>query len=129
MLELALNEDQDGLFQKDIAVKQDISVYYLDQIIAGLKTAGLIRNAGGKKSGYVLNRSTEDISIYDVYRAFEEDLAIIACVTVEEHCPQGDACVMRDFWCILNDDIRNYMESTRLSKLVQNFRNKQKISP
>ena len=125
MLELALSEDQEGLYQKDIAIKQDISVNYLDQIIAALKTAGLIRNAGGKKSGYVLNKPKEDISIYDVYLAFEEDLAIIGCLIEGDTCPRGKHCVLREFWCGLNNNIKDYMESMSLSQLVHNFRNKQ----
>ena len=70
MLELALKSDkEEGTLQKEIAENQDVSLKYLDHIIASLKSAGLIVNAGGKKSGYRLNRPAEEISIYDVYSA------------------------------------------------------------
>ena len=71
VLELALNAEREGgTFQKEIAESQDVSVKYLDHIIASLKKAGLIHNVGGKKSGYVLTKSPHEISIYDVYSAF-----------------------------------------------------------
>ena len=64
MLELALNaEREEGTFQKEIAENQDVSVKYLDHIIADLKSAGLIVNTGGKKSGDRLNRPPEEISL------------------------------------------------------------------
>ena len=51
MLELSLRENMGGgILQREIAENQDVSVKYLDQIIASLKAAGLIVNAGGKKA-------------------------------------------------------------------------------
>lgn len=49
MLEIALQEDNKGVFQKDIAKNQQISEKYLDLIIASLKANGLIANTSGKK--------------------------------------------------------------------------------
>ena len=84
ILELALNADMEGgTFQKDIAKNQDVSVKYLDHIISSLKKAELVSNVGGKKSGYELTRSANDINIYDVYAAFEDDLAIIDCLVID----------------------------------------------
>jgi len=67
MIEIALNENQSGVLQKDIAKNQQLSEKYLDQIIASLKVSGLIVNAGGKKSGYILNKPLSEIKIYDIY--------------------------------------------------------------
>ena len=52
ILEIALEESENGVFQKDISERQKISNKYLDNIITALKTAGLIKNVKGKKSGY-----------------------------------------------------------------------------
>ncbi len=118
MLELALNEgNKDGVYQKDIAVNQEVSVKYLDHIIASLKRAGLIRNAGGKKSGYKLGRPATEISIYDIYRAFGEDLAIIDCLLTAGKCPRKQDCVLKDYWCGLNQVIKASMESMTLDEL------------
>jgi len=119
MLELALHAGgNEGVFQKDIAINQNVSVKYLDHIIASLKAAGLITNVGGKKSGYKLGRSAEDISIYDIYKAFEDELAIIDCLLTEDHCPRKKHCVLKDYWCELNHNIRTSMESMNLMELA-----------
>ncbi len=88
MLELALNENRgNGTLQKEIAENQDVSIKYLDHIIADLKAAGLIVNVAGKKSGYRLTRSSKQISVYDIYSAFDDELAIIDCLLVGGECP------------------------------------------
>jgi Rrf2 family protein len=123
MLELALNENGEaGIFQKDIAENQNVSVKYLDHIIAALKAAGLIINVGGKKSGYRLNRQAKDISVYDIYTAFEEELVIIDCLLHWSHCPNKQHCVMKDYWSELNQTIRSSMESMNLKVLAKQYK-------
>jgi len=120
VLELALNADKEGgTFQKEIAKSQDVSIKYLDQIIASLKKAGLILNIGGKKSGYILARPAKQITVYDVYAAFEDDLAIIDCLVSDGECPRREMCVMKDYWCELNEAIRNNMQQMNLQLMAE----------
>ena len=124
VLELALDADKEGgTFQKDIAQNQDVSVKYLDHIVASLKKAGLITNIGGKKSGYVLTKPARDINIYDVYAAFEEDLAIIDCLLSDGDCPRKGSCVLKDYWCGLNESIKTSM----LAMNIETLANKHKV--
>ena len=120
VLELALNADKEGgTFQKDIAESQDVSVKYLDHIISSLKKAGLISNMGGKKSGYILTKPAREISIYDVYAAFEEDLVIIDCLLKDGDCPRKGTCVLKDYWCDLNQSIRTSMAAMNIAQLAE----------
>ena len=123
MLELALQAERgEGILQKNIAENQNVSVKYLDHIIADLKAAGLVANVGGKKSGYRLNKPADEISIYDIYRAFEKDLTIIDCLLEHGHCPRKKTCVLKDYWHGLNQTIRSSMESQNLKDLVDKTR-------
>lgn len=117
MIEIAMDIEQHGVFQKDIAVNQNISVKYLDQIIPSLKVAGLIINLRGKKSGYILTRKPADITIYDIHRAFEP-LIIVDCLEHKANCNRLEGCVARNFWCGLNDHITNYLKSITLQNLI-----------
>lgn len=119
MIELAMLDGDKGILQKDISKNQNISMKYLDHIVAHLKAAGLIINVAGKKSGYRLTRSADKISVYDIYRAFDHDLSIIDCLSEEGFCSRDKMCAARDFWDKLNEKIISYMESVRLSDLSE----------
>ncbi|VAW24678.1 hypothetical protein MNBD_BACTEROID01-450 [hydrothermal vent metagenome] len=118
MVELAMQKNNKGIFQKEISKNQGISIKYLDQIISSLKAAGLIKNAGGKKSGYLLTRKPGEISVYDIYKAFESDLRIIDCLGSNSTCSREYQCAAQGFWTGLNDQIINYLESETLDNLA-----------
>jgi Rrf2 family protein len=117
IIEMGLPENSKGMLQKDIAQNQMISEKYLDPIIAALKTAGLIINIGGKKSGYVLARPANKINLYDVYRAFEMGPCIVPCILSPKSCERSKACAAMEYWGDLNDSIKAHMKSMTLDKL------------
>jgi Rrf2 family protein len=86
MIELAMDWGGKGMFQKEISERQEISYKYLDHIISALKTKGLISNVDGKKSGYRLAKKPEEISVYDIYKAFEPALQIVDCIGEHGEC-------------------------------------------
>ena len=85
MIEIADCQSPEGILQKEIAKRQQISVKYLDYIVSALKLKGLIRNVGGRGSGYVLARSPVEITMLDIYTAFESVL-VVQCVSDESFC-------------------------------------------
>ncbi len=124
MLEIALDDSAGGVFQKDIAERQKISLKYLDFIIASLKTAGLIVNKRGRKSGYTLSRSPDEIKMLDIYRAFEPGINVVDCISGNYICDFRITCSVRDFWSELNDIIINYFESYTLGDLIRKHHEK-----
>ncbi len=119
MIEIAMHWKGKGVFQKDISERQEISFKYLDQIIASLKASGLVENSEGRMSGYILAKEPNKISVYDIYRAFDNELKIIDCLAGEGICKRDRLCVARDFWNDLNKIIVEYLESTKLNDLAQ----------
>ena len=119
MIELAMHWNRRGVYQKDISERQEISFKYLDQIIASLKASGLIVKSSGRMSGYMLSKDPEEISVYDVYKAFEHELVIVDCLTGEGICKRDRLCAARNFWDELNKIIIDYLESTKLIDLAQ----------
>jgi Rrf2 family protein len=109
VLELAMSPGSEAVFQKEISENQEISFKYLDHIISALKSAGIVQTASGRNSGYILTKAPEIINIYDIYKAFEPEFS-------QENC-QEDAA--REFWCGLNQVIKDYMENTSVSDLAE----------
>jgi Rrf2 family protein len=118
MVELAMSWGDKGIFQKEIAKRQQISYKYLDHIISALKTKGLITNVEGKKSGYRLARKPEEITIYDIYKAFEPSLQIVDCINDDGECLKEKTCASKDLWCGLNKKIIDYLESVTLKEIA-----------
>ena len=108
-----------GVLQKDIADSQTIPLRYLDAIITGLRNAGLIVNVSGKSSGYILAKKPNQISVYDIYRAFEAELLLVNCSCETKSCERLSVCPTRDYWFELNTVIKNTMKSKTLETLLQ----------
>lgn len=118
MVEIAADNSGTGVFQKDISNNQGISNKYLDHIIHALKTADLISNLKGKKSGYILTREASEITVYDIHNAFEPGICIIDCLSEHIHCDRLSGCSARGFWGELNKQIVEYFKSVTLQDLV-----------
>ena len=118
MIEIIQNESEGGILQKDIAANQEIPLKFLDTIIAGLRNAGLIVNYSGKRSGYVLTRPPAEISVYDVYRAFEPELTLVNCACPGNICNRIEFCPAKDYWAELNARIKDHMSANTLDQII-----------
>ena len=118
MIELAMNAGETGMLQKELAVNQCMPNKFLDSVIHALKVTGLIVNVGGRKSGYKLGRPAAEISVYDVYRAFEPELRIHFCLEGYESCPRTQSCASRLFLCEFNEKMEAFMKSSTIEELA-----------
>lgn len=118
MIEIGQNFTETGVLQKDISENQEISNKYLDHIIKGLKVAGLITKAKGRKSGYILARKAKEITLYDIHRAFEPELCLIDCLSKVTPCNRKKHCLARKYWSELNSIIIEYFKSVSLDKMI-----------
>lgn len=118
MIEIAKHSPDTGIFQKDIAVNQELSNKYLDHIIHALKVAGLVRRVG-HKGGYVLSRDADKITMLDINNAFEPGICVIECLDCMIKCPQEPECNTKDFWLLLNNAIIDIFQSHTLQDLLE----------
>lgn len=119
MIEIGQENNTKGVLQKEIAEHQDIPLNYLDSIITGLRNAGLIINFAGRGGGYILAKRAEQISVYDVYRAFEPELNLVQCSCETNECHRSGTCPAQDYWYRLNSIVKETMMSHKLSDLLQ----------
>ena len=73
MLELALEYGNKPLQIKTISDREDISNKYLEQLIAMLKSTGLVRSIRGPRGGYMLAKPPAEIQIKDDVRTVQPD--------------------------------------------------------
>ena len=109
-----------------ISDRQAISERYLEQLIAKLKKAGLVRSVRGAGGGYILAKDIHEISVGDVLRALEGNLDPVECAGLEPdgECKAADSCVTKYVWKRINESINRTVDEIRLDQLVEESRKK-----
>ena len=68
MYDLALHYGEGPIALKQIALRQEISENYLEQLISTLRNAGYVNSIRGPQGGYILAKDPKDITIGDVIK-------------------------------------------------------------
>ena len=76
LVDLARQEKKPVSLQS-IAIRQEVSLNYLEQLAKSLKKAGYIRSVKGPQGGYLLTREPEKMAVGDILRALEGDLLLV----------------------------------------------------
>ena len=122
MIDLALNSDGNFIALKEIAKRQDITVKYLEQIVALLNKAGFLETARGNSGGYKLAKEPKDYIVGDILRATEGDLAPIICLTEDGVCQRKQICKTYSFWKGTRSIAFLQQKSTRpLTEVITNY--------
>ncbi|MBL7214905.1 MAG: Rrf2 family transcriptional regulator [Phycisphaerae bacterium] len=119
ILELAMEYGKDPLQIKTIAEREDISNKYLEQLIAMLKAAGLVRSIRGPRGGYLLAKPPAEIKLKEVFVTLEGPMIPAECLDHPEFCPRCMDCATREIWSELQDAINSVLESVTLADLVE----------
>ena len=126
MIELAYDYGKGPLQLKEVAKRQGISDKYLEQVMAPLRTRGIVYTQKGSRGGYSLSRSPEDIPLYEIVHAVEGSLAPVPCVDNSSLCSRVEICATRDLWERLKQLVVNELNSMSLADLVREQEKKHK---
>jgi Rrf2 family cysteine metabolism transcriptional repressor len=127
-LELAANQSTKPLRIKTIAHQQNISVKYLEQLMAVLKSAGFVMSVRGSKGGYILAKPANQIKLSDIFNALEGPVATVECLENENYCARVADCVTRQLWAEVQDAIMNVLQSVTLQDLVDRAKDKRGLN-
>ncbi len=119
MMELALYQsDHQRIALRTIAVHQEISIAYLEQIFAKLKASGLVSGTRGPNGGYRLARSAQEISIFEIIEAVDEPIDVTRCHGRKD-CQDGEVCLTHELWSKLSQQIATFLDQLKLGDIVQ----------
>ena len=123
MIDLARYSEKEPVSIGSVAVRQEISERYLEQLVALLKKAGLVKSIRGASGGYVLAKKPSEIFVGDILRALEGSLEPVKCAafdtTTGEGCMASDGCVTKYVWQKINDSINDTVNQIMLDELIQ----------
>jgi Rrf2 family protein len=120
IIDLARYSEEEPVSISSVAVRQGLSEGYLEQLVALLRKAGLVKSIRGAGGGYVLARDASEISVGDVLRALEGSLEPVKCsaFSPDEGCTAADGCVTKYVWQKINDSINKTVDEMMLDELV-----------
>jgi len=122
ILELAENYGKGPVQLKIIARHQEISMKYLEQLMATLKSAGFVRSIRGSKGGYILAKQPGQIKVSDCFSCLEGPVITAECVEDESYCTRTTDCVARQIWAEVQRAIMEVLQSMTLQNLVDRAR-------
>ena len=118
IIELAENYGNGPLQLKEIARRQEISIKYLEQLVATLKAGGFVRSMRGAKGGYLLAKTPNQIKLSEVFLALEGPVVTSDCIENEYFCDRAEKCVTRGVWADVQKAIMAVLEAVTLQDLV-----------
>lgn len=117
MVDLRLNGAVDPVRLKDIAVRQNISLSYLEQLFSKLRLSGLVKSVRGPGGGYILNQVPSEINLLDVITAVDEKIDQTQCGGAM-NCINEKPCLTHFIWTDLNNIINQYMQGINLGDIA-----------
>src|SRR5262245_1519239 len=121
VLALAIAPEGGPLKMREIAERTRVPESLLEQIMAQLRGAGIVRSDRGPHGGYRLNHDPGEITLERVVRLFQGPLAPIACATRSEPeaCPMELGCTLRDAWRDVRDATIAILERKTFAELAR----------
>jgi Rrf2 family protein len=103
---------------EQLSAAQHIPNKYLESILGELRRDGLLRSQRGPEGGYRLARSPAQISIADVIRALDGELANVRGSRPENLEYAGAAAPLQEVWIALRASERLILESVSLAHVA-----------
>jgi Rrf2 family protein len=104
---------------KEISDREKISNRYLENIFVKLRKSGVVTSLKGEKGGFLLSRSPEKISIYDILKAVENDIAASRCAVDMKACENSGKCGIRKIWVKLDRHVNEFLSGTSLADATE----------
>ena len=122
MADLASNTNIRPISLKEISLRQNISLAYLEQIFIKLKNKKLVKSIRGATGGYILDRSATDIKLSHIISAVDEEVKMLNCKkNSKKGCNnKSTKCITHNLWDELDQHINGFFERVKLQDLMKN---------
>ena len=122
MFELALSSNGEPVSLKYIAKQQGISDQYLEQIFSILKKSGLVKSVRGAQGGYYISKKPSEITVADILRVLEGDMAFTECLLDKDACENFDSCATKYVWAKIKESIEQVTSSISLQDMIDDYK-------
>lgn len=116
-LELALAHP-DALKSDEIASRQDLPSTFTERILSDLRRAGYVSSRRGGDGGFRLTADPASISVADIVRAVEGQMADVRGTPPDALDYPENAAALQRTWIALRANLRHTLESITLAHLA-----------
>ena len=121
MADLASNTNVCPVSLKEISLRQNISLAYLEQIFIKLKNKKLVRSSRGATGGYFLEKPASEIKLSHIISAVDEEVKMLNCKKSSKRgCNnKSTKCITHNLWDQLDQHINGVFEKVKLQDLTK----------
>ncbi len=129
MAHLAKRDDNAPVSLGSIAEAEGLPLAYLEHLIQRLRREGLVESRRGARGGYSLARAPEAITMAEIVRALEGEIAPIECITADADgelvCARDgelghEPCPTKLLWTRVQGSIVRTLSDMTLQDLIPN---------
>lgn len=121
LVDLARHREDGPVALAALASRNNLPPKFLEQILATLKHAGIVRTTLGAHGGYALAENPDLVSIGRVIRLLDGALAPLGCVSLRYYercsCPDEATCPLRSVMLDVRDGILAILDNETLAQL------------
>ena len=113
---------QNPVSLRDISLRQNISLVYLEQIFSKLKKNNIVKSIRGTNGGYILTKDPEKIKLSDIFLAVDEKVKTVQCKKESRKGCNGKLtkCITHNLWDDLEMHINDFFDKKNLGDLLKN---------
>jgi len=107
---------------RDISLRQNISLDYLEQIFSKLKKNQIVKSVRGTQGGYILSKNPNDIKLKNIFNAVDQKVKTVQCKKESKKGCNGrlTKCITHNLWDELENHINSFFEKKSLEDLIKN---------
>ena len=106
---------------RDISLRQNISLVYLEQIFSNLKKNNIVKSIRGTKGGYILSNDPDQIKLSSIFSAVDEKVKTVKCNKESKKGCNGKStkCITHYLWDELEIYINDFFDKKNLGDLLK----------
>ncbi len=100
----------------------NVSDKYLKRILTTLSNHNVINSVQGRYGGFYLNKSIDDIYLYEIIVAVEDIDKYLGCVLGFSNCSDNDPCSLHHNWTSIKMELIKFLKTTSVAEVAINFK-------
>ena len=106
---------------RDISLRQNISLVYLEQIFSNLKKNNIVKSIRGMNGGYILSNDPDQIKLSSIFSAVDEKVKTVKCNKESKKGCNGKStkCITHYLWDELEIYINDFFDKKNLGDVLK----------